>query len=192
MSSSSSSRVGLRFFQNFRAAFQSSNNSHSHFRRQGFFRARRFQSTDAGASAHEQQHQSAFQRLWNSPVGLKTVHFWAPVMKWCLVITGISDFARPAEKLSLTQNAALMATGAIWTRWCCIIKPRNLLLAAVNFFLGCVGAVQVSRIFMYRRSLKGTTTTTTEEAATDIAIATEAKDVAEGVASKVESVVKTS
>jgi hypothetical protein len=65
-------------------------------------------------------------------------------------------------------------------------------LAAVNFFLGCVGAVQVSRIFMYRRSLKGTTTTTTEEAATDIAIATEAKDVAEGVASKVESVVKTS
>ena len=67
-------------------------------------------------------------------------------------------------------------------------------LAAVNFFLGCVGVVQVSRIFMYRRSLKGTTTTTTttEEAATDIAIATEAKDVAEGVASKVESVVKTS
>lgn len=28
-------------------------------------------------------------------------------------------------------------------------------LAAVNFFLGCVGAVQVSRIFSYRRSLEG-------------------------------------
>lgn len=28
-------------------------------------------------------------------------------------------------------------------------------LAAVNFFLGCVGVVQVSRIFMYRRSLEG-------------------------------------
>ena len=47
--------------------------------------------------------------------------------QWCLVIAGISDFARPAEKLSLTQNAALMGTGAIWTRWCMIIKPRNVL-----------------------------------------------------------------
>lgn len=51
-----------------------------------------------------------------------------PVNKqWGLVIAGISDFSRPAEKLSLTQNGALMATGAIWTRWCMIIKPRNML-----------------------------------------------------------------
>ena len=28
-------------------------------------------------------------------------------------------------------------------------------LAAANFFLGCVGAVQVSRIFVYQRSVKG-------------------------------------
>lgn len=49
------------------------------------------------------------------------------VFQWALVIAGIADFARPAEKLSLTQNAALMATGAIWTRWCLIIKPRNVL-----------------------------------------------------------------
>lgn len=38
-------------------------------------------------------------------------------------------------------------------------------LAAVNFFLGCVGVVQVTRIFLYRRSLKGST----KEAAADIA-----------------------
>lgn len=48
-------------------------------------------------------------------------------MKWSLVIAGISDLARPAEKLSLTQNLALMATGTIWTRWCFIISPRNIL-----------------------------------------------------------------
>lgn len=48
-------------------------------------------------------------------------------MKWALVLAGISDFARPAEKLSLTQNAALTATGIIWTRWCLIIKPKNYL-----------------------------------------------------------------
>ncbi|PLN86134.1 UPF0041-domain-containing protein [Aspergillus taichungensis] len=142
----SSSRVGFRFFQNSRAAFR---NGAGPFRRpgaQGF----RFQSSDAAS-----EQQSTFQRMWNSPVGVKTVHFWAPVMKWALVIAGISDFSRPAEKLSLTQNGALMATGAIWTRWCMIITPRNYLLAAVNFFLGCVGAVQVSRIFNYRRSLDG-------------------------------------
>jgi hypothetical protein len=48
-------------------------------------------------------------------------------MKWGIVIAGISDFARPAEKLSLTQNAALTATGFIWTRWCFVIKPKNYL-----------------------------------------------------------------
>ncbi|ODH45427.1 hypothetical protein ACO22_00154 [Paracoccidioides brasiliensis] len=145
----SSSRVGLRFFQNSRAAFQ---NIASPFRRQGL-RARRFQSTEASSS--NAPAQSFLQRSWNSPVGLKTVHFWAPIMKWVLVLAGLSDLARPADKLSLTQNAALMATGAIWTRWCLIIKPKNILLAAVNFFVGCVGFMQVIRIFMHRRTVDG-------------------------------------
>jgi hypothetical protein len=43
------------------------------FRSQG---GRRWQSTDAGA-----QQQSWFKRMWESEVGFKTVHFWAPVMK---------------------------------------------------------------------------------------------------------------
>ncbi|PVI05886.1 UPF0041-domain-containing protein [Periconia macrospinosa] len=75
-------------------------------------------------------------------------------MKWGLVIAGASDFARPAEQLSLSQNAALMSTGAIWTRWCFIIRPQNMFLAAVNFFLFMVGATQVGRILLYQRSLK--------------------------------------
>ena len=33
-----------------------------------------------------------------------------------------------------------------------LIKDR---LAAVNFFLGCVGVVQCSRIFLWRQSQKG-------------------------------------
>lgn len=72
--------------------------------------------------------------------------------QWALVLAGVSDFARPAEKLSLTQNGALTATGFIWTRWCLIIKPKNILLAAVNFFLGVVGIIQVSRILIHRSS----------------------------------------
>ncbi|EFZ03757.1 UPF0041 domain protein [Metarhizium robertsii ARSEF 23] len=74
--------------------------------------------------------------------------------QWALVLAGISDFARPAEKLSFTQNFALTCTGLIWTRWCLIIKPKNYLLAAVNFFLGLVGIVQVSRILMYESAKK--------------------------------------
>ncbi|KAL8794800.1 MAG: hypothetical protein Q9195_002628 [Heterodermia aff. obscurata] len=123
----------------------------SHFSRTartGFSRktlGRRFQTTDATAAPS----QSTIQRLWNSPVGVKT---------WALVLAGISDFTRPAETLSLTQNLALMGTGAIWTRWCFVIKPRNILLAAVNFLLGCVGVTQVTRIFLYQRSLNDETT----------------------------------
>ncbi|OJD23278.1 hypothetical protein ACJ73_05373 [Blastomyces percursus] len=145
----STSRVGLRFFQNYRTAFQ---NLSSPLRRYGL-RSRRFQSTEAGSSTAPQQ--SFLQRSWNSPIGLKTVHFWAPIMKWILVLAGLSDLTRPADKLSLTQNGALMATGAIWTRWCLIIKPRNILLAAVNFFVGCVGFTQVTRIFLHRRAVDG-------------------------------------
>ena len=48
-------------------------------------------------------------------------------MKWGVVLAGASDFLRPAEKLSLTQNLALMATGSIWTRWCFVIRPKNML-----------------------------------------------------------------
>lgn len=77
-----------------------------------------------------------------------------PIIKWALVLAGIADFGRPAEKLSLQQNGALTATGLIWTRWCLIIKPKNYLLAAVNFFLGVVGVVQVTRIMMWRSSQK--------------------------------------
>lgn len=52
--------------------------------------------------------------------------------QWALVIAGIGDFYRPAEKLSLTQNIALTCTGLIWTRWCLIIKPKNILYVPQN------------------------------------------------------------
>lgn len=104
-------------------------------------------------------------------------------MKWALVLTGASDFTRPADQLSLTQNAALMSTGAIWTRWCFIIRPKNMFLAAVNFFLFIVGATQVGRIAMYRQSLKGTEGQAKAEGK-------ELKNELEGAAQKAENAVK--
>ncbi|KAH7116868.1 hypothetical protein B0J11DRAFT_404544, partial [Dendryphion nanum] len=130
-------RPGARLFAAFRPVF-----------RQPLLRRR------VATEATAQAEQSGFNKFLNSPVGPKTVHFWAPIMKWAIVLAGISDFARPVEQLSLTQNGALTTTGMIWTRWCFVIKPRNLFLAAVNFFLGVVGATQVTRILLYQRSLK--------------------------------------
>ncbi|KAL8701311.1 MAG: hypothetical protein Q9201_004982 [Fulgogasparrea decipioides] len=156
-------RAGIRFSQCARQFARA-----SPFRRPC---GRRYQTTEAAPAAPA---QGTFQRLWNSPVGVKTVHFWAPVMKWALVLAGISDFYRPPEKLSMTQNLALTATGAIWTRWCFIIKPRNILLAAVNFFLGCVGITQVTRILLWQRQVKAGT-------AVSEAVQQDAKDVARTV-----------
>ncbi|PQE21263.1 UPF0041 domain protein [Rutstroemia sp. NJR-2017a WRK4] len=142
-SSSSSAASSLRAQASIRHAWQRT-----------MMQGKRFQSTEAAAAGTGATaagatgagvQQSWVQRMWDSPIGLKT---------WALVIAGISDLARPAEKLSLTQNAALTATGIIWTRWCLIIKPRNILLATVNFFLGMVGVVQVSRILLWRQSEK--------------------------------------
>lgn len=95
---------------------------------------------------------SRFARFMNSETGPRTVHFWAPMMKWGLVIAGISDLQRPVEKLSPTQQVALFSTGAIWTRWCLIIKPKNYFLASVNFFLGTVAGVQLGRIFTHQKA----------------------------------------
>ncbi|KAJ5560265.1 hypothetical protein N7513_002664 [Penicillium frequentans] len=171
-----SSRVGFRFLNNTRFAFR---NATGPFRRQagqGFpfpeLRGRR-----RGAAEHLPANVE--QPRWCEDCALL----------WALVIAGISDFNRPAEKLSLTQNGALMATGAIWTRWCLIIKPRNVLLATVNFFLGCVGVVQVGRIYNYRRSLDGSATETAKELEGEVVDS--AKSVVSAVEGAAENAVKT-
>lgn len=67
--------------------------------------------------------------------GPKYVHFWSrkcrwtggddwifiskvslAVMKSSLVVAGLGDLMRPAEKLSLNQSISLAATGLIWSR----------------------------------------------------------------------------
>ncbi|KAJ1855891.1 Mitochondrial pyruvate carrier subunit [Coemansia sp. RSA 1822] len=91
---------------------------------------------------------SAFSKFLNSPVGPKTIHFWAPAMKWGLVIAGLGDLARPVDQISVKQQLSLAATGLIWTRWSTIITPKNYSLATVNFFVGCTAAYQLARVAM--------------------------------------------
>ena len=57
-------------------------------------------------------------------------------------------------------------------------------LAAVNFFLGCVGITQVTRILLWQRSQTGSTKETLKEDTAGI------KDAAVGAVKEVESKVK--
>jgi len=100
--------------------------------------------------------------LWIHPAGPKTIFFWAPAFKWALVIAGIGDMARPAEKLSPAQSTALAATGIIWSRYSMVIIPKNWSLFSVNVFVGLTGLYQLNRIYKHRQSLK---TTAPKEAA---------------------------
>lgn len=90
---------------------------------------------------------SKLTAFMNHPAGPKTVFFWAPMMKWCLVAAGVKDLSRPPEKLSVSQNVALAATGMIWVRYSLVITPVNYSLAAVNFFVGTTGIAQLYRIW---------------------------------------------
>merc|ERR1712130_304412 len=88
----------------------------------------------------------------NSPAGPKTVFFWAPAWKWCLVFATLSDYFRPADKLSLNLSMALTATGFIWSRYSMVIIPKNYVLFSVNICLGLTGLLQCARILNYQQS----------------------------------------
>ncbi|KAI1899642.1 hypothetical protein AGOR_G00063880 [Albula goreensis] len=92
--------------------------------------------------------------VYNHPAGPKTVFFWAPVFKWGLVLAGLADMTRPAEKLSTSQSLVLTATGLIWSRYSLVIIPKNWNLFAVNFFVGAAGGSQLFRIWKYNQELK--------------------------------------
>ncbi|KAK6325590.1 hypothetical protein J4Q44_G00049320 [Coregonus suidteri] len=92
--------------------------------------------------------------FYNHPAGPKTVFFWAPVCKWGLVMAGMADMTRPADKLSVSQSGVLMVTGVIWSRYSLVIIPKNWGLFFVNGFLGLAGANQLVRIWMYQQEVK--------------------------------------
>ncbi|XP_053184402.1 mitochondrial pyruvate carrier 2b [Scomber japonicus] len=97
---------------------------------------------------------SKLRPLYNHPAGPKTVFFWAPVFKWGLVVAGLADMTRPADKLSASQSGVLTATGLIWSRYSLVIIPKNWNLFAVNFFVGSAGASQLYRIWSHKQEQK--------------------------------------
>lgn len=84
--------------------------------------------------------------LWEHPAGPKTVFFWSPLMKWALVVAGLSDLNRPVEKISPSQSASLSLTGFIWARYCLVITPKNYALMLVNLLVGFTNLSQLARV----------------------------------------------
>ncbi|XP_035720279.1 mitochondrial pyruvate carrier 2-like isoform X2 [Vespa mandarinia] len=83
--------------------------------------------------------------------GPQTIFFWAPAVKWGLVIAGLGDLQRPADKISIGQSSSLAVTGVIWTRYSLAITPKNWSLFSVNFFVACTALYQISRAIKYQR-----------------------------------------
>ncbi|KAI5645839.1 mitochondrial pyruvate carrier 2-like [Phthorimaea operculella] len=94
---------------------------------------------------------STLRPLWEHPAGPKTIFFWAPAFKWGLVIAGLSDMTRPAEKLSISQCASLAATGLVWSRYSLVIIPKNYSLFSVNVFVAVTNLYQLNRAYQYQR-----------------------------------------
>lgn len=88
--------------------------------------------------------------LWEHPAGPKTVFFYCPMVKWALVVAGLSDLSRPVEKISPGQSASLSATGFIWARYCLVITPKNYALMLVNLFVGLANLAQLGRVGVAR------------------------------------------
>ncbi|GFG29917.1 hypothetical protein Cfor_09935 [Coptotermes formosanus] len=72
-----------------------------------------------------------------------------------LVIAGLGDLARPAEKISITQSAALSATGLVWARYSMVIIPKNYSLLSVNVFVALTGLYSLARAVNYEYNVKG-------------------------------------
>lgn len=62
-----------------------------------------------------------------------------------LVIAGLGDLQRSAEKVSVSQSGALGITGLIWTRYSLAIIPRNWNLFSVNLFVAFTAIYQITR-----------------------------------------------
>lgn len=65
-------------------------------------------------------------------------------------MAGISDMARPADRISISQSASLTATGLIWSRYSLVIIPKNWNLFSVNVFVGLTGFYQLARALKHK------------------------------------------
>lgn len=87
----------------------------------------------------------AVTKVVNHPAGPFHIHFWAPTFKWMLSVANLVDLERPTDKISLSQQTALTATGLIWSRYSMVINPVNYNLLIVNVALASSSGYHLAR-----------------------------------------------
>ncbi|CDO67168.1 mitochondrial pyruvate carrier protein 2, putative [Plasmodium reichenowi] len=92
----------------------------------------------------------SLKKVLVSDTGILTIHFWAPTFKWSISLANIADINRDPSYLSLPQQIAICLTGLLFTRFAYMIKPRNLNLLTINFFMSMTSFYQISRIGQYK------------------------------------------
>ena len=75
----------------------------------------------------------SIKALINSPVGPKTIQFWAPAANWCLVLAAIADANKPAERISPGMTTTLFFYSGFFMRFAWRVQLRNLLLFSCHF-----------------------------------------------------------
>ncbi|SOV83769.1 mitochondrial pyruvate carrier protein 2, putative [Plasmodium sp. gorilla clade G3] len=95
----------------------------------------------------------SLKKVLVSDTGILTIHFWAPTFKWSISLANIADINRDPSYLSLPQQFAICLTGLLFTRFAYMIKPRNLNLLTINFFMSMTSFYQISRIGQYKYNI---------------------------------------
>ena len=99
-----SARFGIRAFRAQMPARQVNTNMR-------FAQRRTYQSVAENPNNIEAPKAGKLTQLWNSPVGPKTVHFWAPIMKVCcnMSLPGL----RTKRKSRTTKNERAKRKGTL-------------------------------------------------------------------------------
>ncbi|EME32014.1 Mitochondrial pyruvate carrier 1 [Galdieria sulphuraria] len=90
-----------------------------------------------------------WKRLWNSPTGPKTTHFWGPVANWGFVLAGLVDMYKPTEYVSVPMTSALCLYSGLFMRFAWRVQPRNYLLFA------CHCSNETVQLYQLQRALGG-------------------------------------
>ena len=91
--------------------------------------------------------------FWNSPVGPKTIHFWAPMANWGFVVGGIIDLGKPEEQISKQMAMTLCGYSTIFMRFAWKIQPRNWILFFCHFSNTCAQATLYMRRVAYDKRM---------------------------------------
>ena len=91
------------------------------------------------------------KRFVDHPAGPLTIFFWCPLAKWLITFANLKDMKRPAQNISMNQQAVIALTGATWSRYCLVITPVNYSLMAVNMCMCFSALFQIYRRYKWNK-----------------------------------------